>query len=217
MQPKKKKCKGIGKSKGYGCGNIDYPHKYGLCKDCFIDWIYNTPEGREVLEKSKIKAKKQVHKKPKRKYIKWQEKPLNEMITYVQNEICNKYIRLRDQENFGRCISSGGQIHDAGHYYTRGAHPGLRFSPQNIHGQNRGDNTYKSANIHDYTEGLLQRFGKWYVDELEQLKVDYSKDKNFTREYIKHVGETYKYLIDSHIWVFRQKEFDKYLKIVNNL
>ena len=56
IEPKKKKCKGTGKCKDYGCGYPNYIHRYGLCEKCFINWLLNTKEGHEVIQKGHIKA-----------------------------------------------------------------------------------------------------------------------------------------------------------------
>jgi hypothetical protein len=50
--------------------------------------------------------------------------------------IVNKYVRLRDKDK--GCISCGTPLlgkYDAGHYYSAGGNPELRFNTDNIHGQ----------------------------------------------------------------------------------
>jgi hypothetical protein len=66
-----KKCKGTGKAIAFkGCGiklpyfenngTKKYSAVYGLGKNCgcYSKWLLNTKEGKEVLNKAKIKAKK---------------------------------------------------------------------------------------------------------------------------------------------------------------
>jgi hypothetical protein len=214
---KQKKCSGTGKAKGYGCGEIKFIHRYGLCGGCFYDWLYNSEPGRNLLEKTKIKAKRKVEKesRPKRKYVRWIDKSFKEMQQYVQTEIVNPYIRLRDIESFGKCISSGNKIHDAGHYYSVGAFPKLRYCCQNIHGQNASDNRFKGADLLNYQDGLRERFGDAYFEELMyDIKTDSINWPKLTKTDLIEIGKTYEMLTKKRIWCFRHEEFLNYMDII---
>lgn len=217
IKKKLKKCRGSGKAKGCGCGEMKFIHKYGLCTTCFCEWLYNTPEGKETLQKTTIRAKKKVEKesKPKRKYIKWQEKPTNEMMIYVQEQIVNPYIRLRDYENFKRCIASGGVIEHAGHCFSVGSTPGLRFNIMNIHGQAHYSNTHKHGDFVNYRIGLINRHGEGYFNELSRLKIKADRDKTLDRLEVIRIGKTYEYLLKNEIWCFTHTEFENYKNIIN--
>jgi len=210
-----KKCKGTGRAKSFGCGEIKFIHRYSLCCKCFYEFLYNSEEGESLLSKTMIKAKKIASKPKKRKYIKWVDKPLSEMVKYVQFEIVNPYIRLRDKTKFNRCISSNNGIVDAGHYYPTTFNK-LRFCCQNIHGQNDSDNRFKSANLASYKEGLIDRFGQKYFDELEKLKADSNSWPKMDRIELIRIGKTYEHLTKKRIWCFRHEEFDNYKDLTNN-
>jgi len=217
MKTKQKKCKGSGQAKGYGCNSIDFAFKYGLCKGCFAKWLYNTESGKIYLDKITIKAKVTIktNSKIKRKYIKWVDKEFQEMKKYVQSEICNSYIRVRDTENYNECISSKNQIHDAGHFFAVGSCEQLRFSPQNIHGQNRSDNGFKGGNLINYEIGLINRHGDKYLKSLKKLKVESHRWHKLDKSELIKIGKTYEYLTKQKIWCYTQKEFDNYKDIIN--
>lgn len=103
---------------------------------------------------------------------------LNDMKTkpVLLNElqaIFNRFIRLRDKDQ--PCISCGTtkQVinYDAGHYYSRGAYPALRFHPDNVHRQcSKTCNLEKSGNLIEYREGLINRIGIERFERLQTLK-----------------------------------------------
>lgn len=80
----------------------------------------------------------------------------------------NAWVRVRDAGK--PCISCGrqhqGQWH-AGHYRTVGAHPELRFEPDNCHAQCAPCNNHLSGNIIEYRKGLLEKIGAARVEWLE--------------------------------------------------
>jgi len=87
-------------------------------------------------------------------------------------EVFNKFIRLRDK---GRgCISCGtikNVKYDAGHFYSVGAYPNLRFNEDNCHKQcSNNCNVKLSANIHEYRPRLIAKIGQQRFDELERQK-----------------------------------------------
>ena len=220
IKVKKKKCSGTGKAKGHGCKELKYMHRYGLCGQCFYKWLYETEEGKETLQKTMIRASVSVKKaKPKRKYTKWQEKPLNEMIQYVQNNICNPYIRLRDIEKYGiySCISGGGKISDCGHYFNVKNYQRLRFCIQNVNGQSYSHNRDISdpGHLNEYRQGLINRFGKKYLKELEQLEIDSRNWPKMTRIDLIEIGKTYVMLTEKRLWVFSHIEFNNYKNLIN--
>ena len=209
MKINKNTCKGTGRALGYGCGYPVYRFRFGLCQTCYQDWLINSPNGKAYVLKMMIKSKPKK-KKIAHKYIKWQDKEFPEMKTYVQEQFCNPYIRLRDIENFGYCISSGKEIQDAGHYFSRGSCESMRFCVQNIHGQCRHSNTTKHGDLENFTAGLINRHGLEYFKELQNLKIYYSKNRILDKNEVLLIGKTYKYLTKKRIWVFTQNEFENY-------
>lgn len=216
IKKKPKKCKGTGKAKGYGCSQIKYIQRYGLCSDCFKNWVYNTDEGKELLKKTITSATKKVAKetRKKKKYVKWIDKPLNEMVQYVQFKIVNPYIKLRDNTCYGRCISSGNAIIDAGHFFAT-TEIKLRFNVQNIHGQNHSDNRFKGGNLQAYKEGLISRHGQSYFNTLERLKTESKDWPKIDRVELIKIGKTYEYLTRNRIWCFTHLEFENWKNLIN--
>jgi hypothetical protein len=217
ITPKKNKCRGSGKALGYGCGELVFRYKLCMCRTCFFEWLNETPEGNEYRSKliKKTLNKVREEKKVKRKYIKWEEKPTKEMITYLQDNIVNPYIRLRDIENGYRCISSDGVIEHAGHCFSVGSCPGLRFNIMNIHGQQHAANVHKHGDFDNYRIGLIERHGLAYFEELSRLKIKAERNKILDRLEVIRIGKTYEYLTKKTIWCFSHLEFENYKNIIN--
>lgn len=221
-----KPCKGTGIAHGSGCNEIIYnPFKFGLCKPCYAKWLYNTKNGLEYVEKMSLKAHKktdekiqktlcQLYRNPRKKRTKLEQMSIQELKIRTQ-DVCNKYIRTRDNINHGISISSERPINDAGHFFSVGANPSLRYSPQNIHGQDRHDNGYNGGNRIDYEKGLVMRFGRAYVDELYELKEKYSGVRYLTQDKVLKINKLYKHLLKKGIWIFKHDEFENYLELIN--
>ncbi len=85
--------------------------------------------------------------------------------------VFNKWIRLRDKDK--GCISCGKPLagkFDAGHFYSTGSYPELRFHLMNVHGQCVYCNQHKRGNIHEYRKGLISRRGEAVIKALDKLK-----------------------------------------------
>lgn len=149
--------------------------------------------------------------------MKWQDKPYLKLVKHVQEKFCNPYIRERDIECFGVCISCLSKITEAGHYYPTSTHPGMRFYVSNIHGQETSCNHHKSGNLLEYRKGLIRRHGKSYIEKLEHDEMLYkSFGQKLMRYEIIQIGLTYKRLLKERKWVFDQKEFmDEVEKTIN--
>jgi hypothetical protein len=184
-----KKCKGTGKAKGFGCGEKlpysernglkSYKSKYGLGLDCscYTNWlISDNPKAKETFNSMLIKNKKDFEKKKKQT---WNKKKLaikksletkSDLEKKLQKEI-NLIVRLIDKGH--ECISSGrslGKKYDAGHLYTTGAHPTIRFNLFNIFSQSVHDNQHKSGNELEYFFRLGELFSSDFQDFVVSLK-----------------------------------------------
>ncbi len=167
-----KKCKGTGKALNQGCGEKKEILRYGLCFACFKNFILNTDAGKEILNKTTLRAKKHVIKH-KKQAIREQKKQLRNKSYYLsklQAEI-NEIVRLIDIDK--PCVScdyigTNRQFH-AGHYYSVGAYPELRFNLHNIHKQCSICNNHLSGNQNEYRKGLISRYGKDYLKNIENL------------------------------------------------
>jgi len=183
-----KVCKGTGKAKGYGCGNEiqysernglkSYKAKYGLGLDCcYTNWlISDNPKAKETFDSLLIKAKKKYDKNKKELWnkekleIKKSIETKSDLEKKLQKEI-NLIVRLIDKGH--KCISSGrdlGKSYDAGHLYTTGGNPTLRFHLHNIYAQSVHDNQHKSGNELEYFLRLETVFNKELQDFVLSLK-----------------------------------------------
>ena len=100
-------------------------------------------------------------------------KSLPQLISKCQI-IFNEFIRERDLSGCShfKCISCG-QIKDekylhAGHFYSVGYYPGLRFDEDNCHGQCNHCNTFLHGNLIEYRDNLLFKIG---AKRFEMLKI----------------------------------------------
>lgn len=193
MKAKQKPCKGNSSVSLKGCGALSYWRKYGLCRDCYRDWLLNTEDGQEKLNKTTLKATRErreleqadkLHKDRKR-------------ITYLLNNIRNlvhKYIRLRDKGK--PCISCGipyKSDFQAGHFFKSELYSTLRFEEDNINGQCVRCNINEEGNLNKYAENLPSRIG---IDRYNDLKLKAERDKQvnhkWDREELEQIREYYK-------------------------
>tara|TARA_X000000950_G_scaffold65844_1_gene81053 strand:+ start:1288 stop:1707 length:420 start_codon:yes stop_codon:yes gene_type:complete len=106
----------------------------------------------------------------------------------------HKYIRNRDRGK--PCISCGRHTTlQAGHYYSAGQHPSVRFDPDNVHGQCLQCNYFKHGNLINYSHNIIDRIGEKRFNNLK-LKIDLSKRARFkwSKFYLIDVIEKYKEL-----------------------
>ena len=103
----------------------------------------------------------------------------------------NKFIRERDKDD--GCISCGKQIDQAGHFYSAGKHPELRYHEFNVNGQETYCNKHLSGNLNEYRRNLEKKIG---LDELKKLDetADYWKCHiwHWDRFYLIEIIEKYK-------------------------
>ena len=100
----------------------------------------------------------------------------------------NAWIRERDYAE--PCISCQrhhtGQ-YQAGHYLTVGAHPELRYHPDNCHKQCAPCNNHLSGNIVEYRKGLLAKIGPdrldWLEGKHEPVKYTIDEIKEMTKHF----------------------------------
>lgn len=140
--------------------------------------------GKKLVNKERAKAWTKEKKE-------WSEKlmTLSDHIQLCQ-KVFNTYIRLRDKGK--PCISSGRPLiakYDAGHYYSCGAYPNLRFNEDNCHGQSVHDNRDKHGNLIEYRERLIERIGMERFLTLEAMK---NISRNYTIPEIKEMIALYR-------------------------
>lgn len=91
----------------------------------------------------------------------------------LQTEI-NTIARLIDKDSL--CVSSLTKLNDkfdAGHRFSVGAFPQLRFNLFNIHAQSVHQNQYLSGNPDGYDHGLSCLYGDEYLQDVHDLRTKY--------------------------------------------
>lgn len=102
-----------------------------------------------------------------------------------------KFIKQRDSNKVHFvCISCDTpkpiEQFNAGHYFSRGA-LSIRWNEKNVNGQCISCNKWKSGNIQGYEKGLIKKYGKGIIQELEIKKAQSKKYARFEIEIlIKH-------------------------------
>lgn len=200
MDIKPKKCFAIGKAKTYkGCGKLTKFRKFGLCMNCYAEWLYSTDLGKLELNKAQIRAKKSVelNRKKERSELKESLKSISKIISEIK-PIFQKYIRLRDKDF--PCISCGtftaNEFH-GGHFKKAEIYSGVIFDERNCHKQCKKCNVFLGGNEGDYRVNLVKRFSENYLKELEEY-ANKTKNHKYTREELKEIKEKYKQKIKNY-------------------
>ena len=108
-------------------------------------------------------------------------------------KIFNEFIRLRDKNE--PCISCGKPLvakYDAGHFYSVGSYPNLRFNEDNVHGQCVECNQHRHGNLLEYSPRLTERIG---FERASKLMVIRNEPLRLSLEEIKAKTEYYKNLV----------------------
>jgi hypothetical protein len=120
--------------------------------NCVTEWINETKQ----KEWKKKKAKLKLDLMTKSDYIK------------ILQQLVNKYVRLRDGSF---CISCDKAIKgkvDAGHFFSCGNYPSVRFDLRNINSQCITCNQFNGGRIHEYREYLIKKIGSVEFEDLER-------------------------------------------------
>ena len=147
------------------------PIRSSLEKSC-SEIECRTKWSMQVVAKQKekqIKDKKQAWSKEKLE-IKEKLKTTSDWNNDLQKEI-NSIVREIDKDH--PCISSQrklGKSFDAGHLYSRGSNPQIRFHLFNIFAQSVHDNQWKSGNQLEFVKGIELTFGDEISDYCISLK-----------------------------------------------
>lgn len=110
---------------------------------------------------------------------KYKKSPIPKLVKLAQYHF-NLFIRNRDIDK--PCISCGGSnASQAGHYYSAGHYPWLRFHPDNCHRQCARCNMYLSGNLIMYRHGLVSRYGEDMVKRLDAMALVNRKGFKYDR------------------------------------
>lgn len=180
IQQKPKCCRGTGKAIGFAsCGQSKYLHKFGLCKACFFEWLYNTADGELFLYSTQIRAKKHVQKEQKKEQSVKKEETRQKKIdlmgvdkyrSEVLQPIFNEIARLIDYQ----CPCIATRLYDGkmngGHFIAVGSNRTIALNLHNIHMQCFESNVHKGGDNNLYRQGLIDVYGEEYLDKVESLK-----------------------------------------------
>jgi hypothetical protein len=173
------------------------------CKTKFEQKIFNLRFCRETTECEGAAVSFIIEKKRKadlkewtreKKVLKEKLKTLSDWKKDLQTEI-NTIVRLIDKDK--PCIATGnfGKM-NAGHRFSVGSNPTLRFHLDNIHVQSEHSNKWKAGDTIRYDEGLEKIYGKKYLNHVRTL--NNIKPINLTvedlKEKIKIARQIVKYL-----------------------
>lgn len=162
------------------------------CKNCNTKFVakrflqkfcMETDECQEAAIKFTLDHNKQLKEKKeadewkvKKKEMVEKLKTLSDYKSDLEKEV-NAIVRLIDKGH--ECISGGfdNYVMHAGHLYSVGAFPSIRFNLLNIYGQSEHDNLHLHGNGAIYKERMVEVFGKAVAEEVENLKVKYPELK----------------------------------------
>jgi predicted RNA-binding Zn-ribbon protein involved in translation (DUF1610 family) len=151
-----------------------FPNSVVCSPSCGVEYV----RGVKAKEWSK-------EKKVRKEKLKTRKDHLNDL-----QKLFNKYIRLRDAKK--GCISCGKELvgkYDAGHMFSVGAYPALRFNEWNNNGQCVRCNRDLHGNIGEYMIRLPQRIGNENFEALKALRMSSLK---LTLPEILELGSYYK-------------------------
>ena len=104
----------------------------------------------------------------------------------------NEFIRERDKDK--GCVSCGARVVEAGHFYSGGHYPPLKFNENNVHGQCKRCNGFLSGNLNEYRKRITQRITEDELKELDFISEDYQRNGyKWDRFYLIEIIEKYKW------------------------
>jgi hypothetical protein len=84
---------------------------------------------------------------------------------------------IRDRDKDKPCVSCGKYTTlQAGHFYSAGHYPGLKFDPLNVHGQCVRCNLYLSGNLINYRLRLTNRITQKQLETLDLKASIYKRE-----------------------------------------
>lgn len=147
-----------------------------------------------------IHAKELNEKKQDKEWKQRKAKMKSDLLTksdYIKilQQLVNRYVRQRDG-NF--CISCNKPFNgkcDAGHFFSVGNYPSVRFDLRNINSQCIRCNQYNGGSLLEYREYLIDKIG---ISEFEDLERKAHQNRQFDISELKEMIEEYKILTKKH-------------------
>jgi len=191
-----KTCKGTGKAKGSGCGDVKNILRFGLCFECYPKWLYHSEEGQELIIKMSLRGRKKVSTEKKKEHVKIKKENRFELLSYPKRvnearKVFQKWIRERDKSL--PCISCNNpfaEVYHAGHFKKAEIYSQLIFNEFNVNIQCQKCNTYLDGNEGNYRIGLVKKYGEEIVKELESAQPN--KVYRYSNEELKNIINKYK-------------------------
>lgn len=168
-----------------GCSNLflQYNSTQKVCSlNCAIQYAEEKREKDELRE---------ARKRKKELTEQWELETLSEKMNKLQ-KVFNEFIRLRDEGK--ECCScptilKRGLKYDAGHLYSVGKFPELRFHELNVHGQCVHCNQHLHSNGSEYRKKIVKRIGSADLELLDSLA---HKSRHYMRHEIDEMIDLYK-------------------------
>ena len=153
---------------------ISFLQKNCFEPNCVTDWINETKQKQWTKKKAKLKSDLMT---------------LSDY-TKILQQLVNKYVRMRD---IGKpCISCEKPITgktDAGHLFSVGNYPSVRFDLRNLAAQCITCNQFNGGNIHEYRKNLINKIG---ITEFEDLERKAHETRKFSIPELKEMIQEYK-------------------------
>ena len=132
--------------------------------DCRIEY------SNKHLTKKVKQVKKQAYREKKK--FNWNDKT---WLKATAQEDINKYARLRDRyENGHRCCTCPEKRltrkMDGGHFLPTSGYSAIRYNTNQIHQQCVNCNRHNGGRREEYTEFMINKYGKEYTDSLKATK-----------------------------------------------
>lgn len=150
-------------------------------KQCLQCLIKNGNEKRKKIERADWRKEKAETKAKLKTHSEW----LKDL-----QSVFNAYIRERDAKK--PCISCDKPLinkFDAGHFFSVGAYPNIRFNEDNVHGQCVFCNQHRHGATNEYAIRLPYRIGQ---ERYDKLLIDRNESNKFTVAEIKEKIAYYK-------------------------
>jgi len=134
---------------------------------CYGEWLCESENGRIKLAKATLKATKPRLDLEQLALDRKDRNQISNLLVNVRMK-CHEYIRLRD---YGKpCISCNAPWSEdfhACHLYKAELYSSLKFNEFNISGGCRKCNLFMDGNESGYRVGLLNRYGRDYLERLD--------------------------------------------------
>lgn len=180
-------------------------HKKKFCSfECMATWGAEEAERKKQTKKAKEEAEaarfREAISTPRKakEYIRGRTEWLN-----MLQDLVNQYVLyVRDvDEPCCTCGTTSKIIkYDAGHCFTRGARPELRFELTNIHRQCSNDcNVHHSGRQAEHKQFIIEKYGKEHLEKLENRSIWPTLKETFPdNESIKEEILRYRALLREH-------------------